>query len=260
MASEAITRNDLKAILNEVLPPTPSEYRKLLWENPSPTAAFAAQTISLDLSDYDEVEIEYIDFVQHQDIMAQIKVTIGSHGSMHIMIGNSGYSSGVPFVANRRFLVNLTGIDFEGASGIPTNNSLTSRNDTCIPLRIYGIKYERVAPPQIELPTYSTTEQVIGTWIDGKPIYRKVLTGTSAAGTTNVNVLALSIDFMVNAHITIHNSGNSSWVFDSYVQTSGSDSFNLYMSADRSVIYLRSGSSYAFGQYWLTLEYTKTTD
>lgn len=150
MASEAITKNDLKAILNEVLPPTPSEYKKLLWQNPNPTAAFAAQTVALNLSDYDEVEIEYVDFVQHQDTMAQIRVKIGNHGSMHIMIGNSGYSSGIPFVANRRFLVSLTGVDFEGASGIPTNNSLTSRNDTCIPCYIYGIKYERVAPPQVD--------------------------------------------------------------------------------------------------------------
>ena len=58
MSSEAITRNDLTAILNGVLPPTPSEYRKLLWTNPSPTSSFAAQTVTLDLSSYDDVEIE----------------------------------------------------------------------------------------------------------------------------------------------------------------------------------------------------------
>ena len=58
MSNKAITTNDLKAVLDVVLPPQPSEYRKLLWTNPSPTSSFAAQTVTLDLSSYDDVEIE----------------------------------------------------------------------------------------------------------------------------------------------------------------------------------------------------------
>lgn len=57
MSNKAITTNDLKAVLDVVLPPQPSEYRKLLWTNPSPTSAFSAQTITLDLSDFDAIEI-----------------------------------------------------------------------------------------------------------------------------------------------------------------------------------------------------------
>lgn len=30
--------------------------------------------------------------------------------------------------------------------------------------------------------TYSTAEKRVGTWIDGKPLYRKVLTGTTPSG------------------------------------------------------------------------------
>lgn len=245
MASEAITRNDLKAILNEVLPPTPSEYRKLLWENPSPTAAFAAQTISLDLSDYDVVQIDA--YLTANGMISTRFTAVGFQGEA----GGLG-SSGDRYTRNAN--VTTTGVAFT----VGRSNGTESAS-ACIPYKIYGIKYERVAPPQVELPTYSTTEQVIGTWIDGKPIYRKVLTGTSTAGTTNINISSLNIAFPISANVIIHNT-NGNWVFGSYIQTSGSDSLNVYMHENFSTVYLRSGSSYAFGQYWLTLEYTKTTD
>lgn len=45
--------------------------------------------------------------------------------------------------------------------------------------------------PSSQLPshvdnTYSTTETVIGTWIDGKPIYRRVYKGTATGGVYTV--------------------------------------------------------------------------
>lgn len=42
---------------------------------------------------------------------------------------------------------------------------------------------------------YSTTEEIIvGTWIDGKPIYRKVIEGTLPAATTNGTAVTSKID------------------------------------------------------------------
>lgn len=118
----------------------PVEHRTLLWTNPDPTVAFAAQTVELDLSEYDEIELEYVDFVQHQNVMPLLRVPIGDRGSMNMMIGNSGYSTGLMFTANRRFLVSSTGVTFEGGNGTPTGYNLTARTDTCIPRKIYGIK------------------------------------------------------------------------------------------------------------------------
>ena len=53
---------------------------------------------------------------------------------------------------------------------------------------------------------YSIEEQIIGTWIDGKKIYRKVYTGLSIKMSTNtwytlINVSDLSIDMLVNTII-----------------------------------------------------------
>lgn len=50
-----------------------------------------------------------------------------------------------------------------------------------------------------EIP-YSTTERRIGTWIDGKPLYEKVITGTTGSttdgniSTTEVNTNISNID------------------------------------------------------------------
>jgi hypothetical protein len=58
--SNTITKTDLKNILNNLSlkqASIPVGHKNLLWTNPDTTAAFAAQTISLDLSDYNEVEI-----------------------------------------------------------------------------------------------------------------------------------------------------------------------------------------------------------
>ena len=43
------------------------------------------------------------------------------------------------------------------------------------------------------LEEYSTTEKIIGTWIDGKPLYRKVLSTVGLAGNTKKSI-AYNID------------------------------------------------------------------
>lgn len=223
----------------------PSDYKKLLWSNPSPTTSFTTQTISLDLAGYDDVEI-YAKRVMSADGSVEAKASIGGKGDICAVYGSNCLYRGAT--------VSTTGITFTHCyiDGV-------ANNDYLIPIHIYGIKYERVTPPQIEYPTYSTEEQQVGTWINGKPMYRKVLIGTSTAGVTSIDISSLNIAFPVSANIIIHNT-NGNWVFGNYIQASGSDSFNMYMHENFSTLYLRSGSSYAFGSYWIILEYTKTID
>ena len=46
-----------------------------------------------------------------------------------------------------------------------------------------------VAPPKVEaLHVYSTEEKVVGTWIDGRPVYEKTYIGTGAS-TNSTNYL-----------------------------------------------------------------------
>lgn len=136
MSSEAITRNDLTAILNEVLPPTPSEYRKLLWTNPSPSSAFGTQTISVDADEYDSIEVEYN----------------GTSAPLIMSVRNSTYYvmtpayGGTPSYRGAK-LPTTNGVYFDECH---KNSGATIENSYLVPLHIYGIKYERVAPPQLE--------------------------------------------------------------------------------------------------------------
>ena len=113
------------------------DVQELLWTNPNPTASFAAQTIDLDLSEYDAVEIVY-------------KVDNGvtaEQQSMIAIVGNTcrldiiGQSSGKPFVARRNATINSTSIAFTADYYVTTTTSdWVSATNHIIPIEIYGIK------------------------------------------------------------------------------------------------------------------------
>ena len=135
----------------------------------------------------------------------------------------------------------------------PTNTSVN-----------YIIKMFKTAVP-VEVKgdggnNYSTEERVIGTWIDGKPIYRKVFEVTSpSAGGTSVTIVtgALANAYMVGLRCVLHRSNPKGdfeagsvnatteyikvWVKDNDIRMAVSDDF------------INSPAS-------IVVEYTKTTD
>ena len=62
--------------------------------------------------------------------------------------------------------------------------------------------------------TYSTEEQAVGTWIDGKTIYQKVISGTTASSAESYYSVALdvSIDTAFVISFAIKN-GSNTWMF-----------------------------------------------
>ena len=112
---------------------------------------------------------------------------------------------------------------------------------------------------------YSTDEIKIGTWIDGKPLYRKVYTGTISTEGTNYNYnditgLSNTIDQIVgfggyaNNNQTggnrISNSIPNMWINATY-----------FPIEHRIRIYSYDKTWFAIGtSYYLVVEYTKTTD
>lgn len=106
---------------------------------------------------------------------------------------------------------------------------------------------------------YSTTEQVIGTWIDGKPLYRKVIavetsTVTHNANTTiNVPLSSLPVgkivrfDCLLTGNNTVNQEVNKYIVPERYDRTN--DRLTLYCEA-----------TYSTNSIHVILEYTKSTD
>lgn len=108
--------------------------------------------------------------------------------------------------------------------------------------------------------TYSTQEQVVGTWIDGKPIYEKTISPlTTTSGTYALDISSLSLNEIIDFKIFIHNSTGGDYAFGSYWEGS-TDKLNFYMHSSKRTIYIRSASGYSYGTGWCVLQYTKTTD
>ena len=129
-----IVGDGLEVDTNGVLS-SPAISMELLWENASPTSDFAAQTISLDLSEYDEVEIEYIchGSTSHKK---RVKGKIGEAVIGDMVMSNVGYTAGSTVYAGFRAMqINSNGIAFQAAcSYVATANNLVK------PIKIYGIK------------------------------------------------------------------------------------------------------------------------
>ena len=114
-----------------------------------------------------------------------------------------------------------------------------------------------------ELTAYSTEETVIGTWIDGKPIYRKTINDTIA----NVNTVmsAWPIDEIIKAYGAVNTNYNHRQYIpcgtvDNSASGSGPYSCQLYKGGDGKC-YLQYGTSISdTNNCCLTIEYTKTTD
>ena len=100
---------------------------ELLWENASPTSSFAAQTISLDLSVYDLVMLEFT--ASTTWYIRQVFISnIGGNFYYRVV-------DGAGKVYNRTCVINRNGIQFEvGQEGTSRNN------DLCLPTKIYGVK------------------------------------------------------------------------------------------------------------------------
>lgn len=109
---------------------------------------------------------------------------------------------------------------------------------------------------------YSTEEQIVGTWIDGKPIYEKTLIFENqylASGFTDLSHGISNVDMYIDLKGSYKNLDNSNSLSLSHINITG---LNLSIGTwceDRTKIRIHTGSSMA-GNYnvYLTIQYTKT--
>ena len=114
---------------------------------------------------------------------------------------------------------------------------------------------------EVVLNNYSTEEQRVGTWINGKPLYRKVIILENGTNTTNTVTYALSnynikdVEEIFVVHPSYYSAGTYTYPFSYYdgnkfmIQVSPTD-FKITVSY----------SNIAKNKMLITLEYTKTTD
>jgi len=119
---------------------------------------------------------------------------------------------------------------------------------------------------------YSTEEQVVGTWIDGKPIYRKCIDCTNSPITTNgvskeikTDISELEIDTIISNYCILKSntynriipytsvSMGSSYVTPSEIST-------IFYSKSDKLLKIRYTVTDNFNSILAVIEYTKTTD
>ena len=145
------------------------QYVDLLWENPNPTSEFAAQTINLDLSGYDMVEI------YSYGRTGQSGYSYG-YNSDRFLIGEFGNIQNSAFIGasidyilveSRPLNVTKTGITFEKGSTLYTNSSThvagVTSNSSAVPYKIYGIKFNASTTSTI-MGDYVVEEGAEGIW------------------------------------------------------------------------------------------------
>lgn len=122
-----------------------------------------------------------------------------------------------------------------------------------------------------KLDTYSTTEQVIGTWIDGKPLYRKVIfnqtLSTGSGGGIWQGLITLSdynIDKVIDINGYIDGDQGRLYVGKSeQIEGTGVSCISRYgITGDGSTLYVlcEKFSNNVNISLTTTIEYTKTTD
>ena len=126
------------------------------------------------------------------------------------------------------------------------------------------IKQKQLESKVDKLSTYSTEEVRIGTWINGKPLYRKVYTGTKVSGSNETLRLSdLNIDYVNFYGFITGNQGTTDGAYEFPINYyENSNSFiraNLHRKYMNLTI-VSAKSPYFNGDYKIVVEYTKTTD
>ena len=171
-----------------------NEYKKLLWTNNS-TSDFAAQTISLDLTKYDCVEIWFYALTDVDPILTNVlTLEVGQKNRVTVIhsLGSAGVNENT---GSRQAVVNSNGVVFSDYTykNRRSGGTLTTANQFAIPYKIYGVKYERVNPPQVEIADCIVEQGMDGTWqyrkwANGRFEMWRVYSGVPTTGTHYVQI------------------------------------------------------------------------
>lgn len=195
---------------------------------------------------------------------------------------NDGDGSGLFSLTNyAETNVNGSGLYFGTGNDVRARKSISSSeyNDTYLEVQANKVTSISSSSTDTEYPSakavytnslenYSTTEQVVGTWIDGKPIYKKTYTftfpATQTTGEWSTDVTNLNMDKMIK----VEGATKSEWGTDHLYFR---DLTQVYAYNDTSVaefgaMYISSGimryryRGFVITEGLITLYYTKTTD
>lgn len=109
---------------------------------------------------------------------------------------------------------------------------------------------------------YSTSEEIIGKWVDGKPIYRKCFVQSDFS---HINYGDISVNNMVNMTCTCHQTGSGGqwrtipWLYSGFTED-WAGGFYTIDSSKRIMFQIGDSLAANVDKVIVVIEYTKTTD
>ena len=255
---------------------TPPEQQDVLYDDPTGTAG----TVSLSKNIYNYDRIKIYGWNGAQPMLAQefkIKSTTSQIQISYTINGNGiVYPEGTVYNVAAQQLT----VAYHYRAGIyGTNIGYQSSTNNFYIMKVIGIK--ELTPssfptqPQIQtlinllenvpgsLYNYSTSEQAIGTWIDGKTIYRKVITynGTMPSSTGSVNIPhgITNVETWVNVNCYVHASSGNAVYNVPWINSYNNASYNIGLHVNATNIVLWCYGNFSNHTVHCILEYTKTS-
>lgn len=253
-----------------------------LWENPSPTATFSAQTVTLNSTDWDFILIMF-DAGSNNDALSQITIK----GKVTRLISGNMSTNGNSQMQTRTATVSADGASISFTSAYRTyvagSGSESGVNDGfCKPLVIYGFKTNiksiisaiasdvSTSASKCMLPdgetsiedtlNYSADEHVVGKWIDGSTLYEKTIDFGYLPNATSksVSLGANNVNVIVSVNGVAQRSSDGSIVTLPEASSSNT-SYNIELTASRTAINIFTAYNYSAYYAYVTLRYTKTS-
>lgn len=141
-----------------------------------------------------------------------------------------------------------------------SKRTLTDSTTIYVRYLIYPVK-------QQSLHDYSTSEHVVATWIDGKPVYEKTFSASTPVVTTDgtyaskhTDITSLNVETVVDYDIMMYNASLSQYVKIMYLNNSNYMVKGYVDIGNSRFTILCNASAFSDKQTYVTLRYTKTTD
>ena len=157
-------------------------------------------------------------------------------------------------------------VDYDSAYGVTlycdsTNIVFVTKRDQTSYHAYITLQYTKTTDSAISIGNdtdYSTTEKIVGTWIDGKPLYQKTYHLTTVAGNQTLNISDLHVDKIILKDCCIIVA--SGVIVPGVYYENSNDYFRIFSNTTKDVLNIRTGTNGSFGDTYITLQYTKTAD
>lgn len=111
---------------------------------------------------------------------------------------------------------------------------------------------------KIKIINYSENESVIGEWIDGRKLYRRVYTRTlGSAGLTNIDIDELVADVITNVFVSFGKGEAQNYAYTSQSEDSSVNFLEVRIDTDLETLTIRRNPAEANSIFYVILEYVK---